>query len=99
MSSYQKGIEEDATREQIIAHYIDEHELLRTDSDDAFQSSFDNNQDALREIWRIVQTRHATESDIAIADIRSELLKVIRSAAERYADMVILHRSFTAEVM
>lgn len=97
MSGYQKGIEEDATREQIIDQYIDEHELLK--ESDAFQYSFDDNEDALIEIWRIVQTRPATESDIALADIRSALSKLITKAAEKYADGVMRRRSFTAEVM
>lgn len=96
-NDYQDGLEQAAERQQIIDQYIDEHELLQTA--DAFRYSFDNNEDALIEIWRIVQTRPATESDIALADIRSALSKLITKAAEKYADGVMRRRSFTAEVM
>lgn len=97
MNSYQEGWELAEERAKIVEDYVDEHELFKTT--DAFQHDFDKNMEALQEVWRIVQTRHATESDIAVADIRSVIEGLILEAAGKYADMVIRNRGFIKGVM
>jgi hypothetical protein len=90
LKDYQEGLDRAAEKAQIIDQYIDEHELLR--DADAFGSSFDRNQDALIEIWRILQTRRKGEEDIAIADIKSTMDHLILAAATRYADNIMRQR-------
>lgn len=90
MSSYQQGLELAAERAKIVEEYIDDHELLK--DSDAFGHDPDRNGDALVEIWRIIQTRSAHETDIAVADIRSVMGGLILAAAERFADKIMQNR-------
>lgn len=91
-SDYQERLETSCRRAELIDKYIDEHELL--ESAYAFESSFDRNEAALREVWRILMVTRPSDSDIGMADIRSVLDGLILAAAEAYADNVERHRDF-----
>ncbi len=79
------------TFSQIIEDYIDEHErLVETD---AFQSSDETLGNLLAEVWRITQSRPATETAEAIADIRSVILDHIRDRAVSLASNIINRRN------
>lgn len=83
--NYQSRQEEAEEQAAFAAQYIDEHERLI--ESEAFAASPDRSAEVLAVVWRIVQTRPATQSDEAVADIRSAILDLISHHAERYARM------------
>lgn len=89
-NDYQDSLDRAAERSQMIEQYIDEHELLQ--DTEAFGASETRNEEALREIWRIVITTRSSDSDIGMADIRSVLDALVLAAAERFATKIIENR-------
>lgn len=84
---YQDRLEQAEAEAAIASQYISDHEDL-SDSE-AFDSSPDLSAETLAVVWRIVQTRPATQCDEAVADIRSAILDLIGYHAKRYAVMVM----------
>lgn len=68
-----------------VKQYIDDHESLR--SHDAFGDDIMGR--LLSIVWGIIQTRPATQSDEAVADIRSIILDHIRAEANSLAEKTL----------
>ena len=86
-TSYQAEIDRDDRAEERVEIYaaqiIDEHERLKDSS--AFEADFDLNKDVLVQVWRILKSRPVTEGDEALADIRTEVLRIVNSYANTTA--------------